>query len=122
MLLTAKGQPWDPAEMLRVLLLAELEGRERSVTESRRKAARFAAGKTFDTWDQTRSSIPTGTQQALRSLEWIDGHENPVVCGPPAREGPPLRRHRTAGHHRRNESDLVLDRGPRRPGPTPPRR
>jgi DNA replication protein DnaC len=81
-LLTAKAQRWDPAEMLRVLLLAELEGRERSATETRRKAARFPAGKTFESWNHTRSSIPTATQQALRSLEWIDRHENIVVCGP----------------------------------------
>lgn len=80
--LTAKAQRWDPAEMLRVLLTAEIEGRERSATENRRRAARFPAGKTFDTWDGTRSSISVATQKALRSLEWVDRHENIVVCGP----------------------------------------
>jgi DNA replication protein DnaC len=79
---TAKAQRWDPAECLRVLLTAELEGREASTTESRRRAARFPAGKTFDTWNATRSSIPAPTQAALRSLEWVDRHENMVVCGP----------------------------------------
>ena len=81
-LLTAKAQRWEPAELLRVLLLAEIDGRERSTTENRRRAAKFPAGKTFDTWDPTRSSITAATQQALRSLEWVDRHENAVVCGP----------------------------------------
>jgi hypothetical protein len=49
---------------------------------SRRKAAGFPTGKTFDGWDETVSSIPEPTQRALRTLEWIDRHENIVVCGP----------------------------------------
>ena len=81
-LLTAKAQRWDPAELLRVLLLAEVDGRERSTTEARRRQARFPSGKTFDTWDMSVSSIPPVTQQALRTLEWIGRHENVVVCGP----------------------------------------
>ena len=47
---------------------------------SRRKAADFPTGKTFDTWNTAASSIPT--QQALRTLEWIGRKENVVVCGP----------------------------------------
>lgn len=81
-LMTAKAQRWDPAEVLRVLLVAEAEGRDRSTTENRRRKARFPANKTFDAWDPTRSSIPTATQRALRSLEWVDRHENLVACGP----------------------------------------
>lgn len=81
-LLTAKAQRWEPAELLRVLLLAEVDGRERSTTEARRRQARFPSGKTFDTWDMAVSSIPPATQQALRTLEWISRHENVVVCGP----------------------------------------
>ena len=81
-LLTAKAQRWEPAELLRVLLQAEVEGRERSTTETRRRQARFPAGKTFDTWDAKRSSIAGATQQALRTLEWVARHENVVVCGP----------------------------------------
>ncbi len=81
-LLTAKAQRWEPAELLRLLLQAEVEGRERSTTETRRRQARFPAGKTFDTWDAKRSSIPSATQQALRTLEWVGRHENAVVCGP----------------------------------------
>jgi DNA replication protein DnaC len=81
-LLTAKAQRWDPAETLRVLLIAEAEGRDRATIEHRRKKARFPAGKTFDAWDPARSSIPQPTQQALRTLEWISRGENLVVCGP----------------------------------------
>lgn len=81
-LATAKAQRWDPAEALRVLLEAEVEGREHSMTENRRRKARFPAGKTFDAWDPARSSIPSATQDALATLEWVERHENLVVCGP----------------------------------------
>lgn len=81
-LLTARAQRWDPAEALRVLLTAEVEGRERSTIENRRRRAHFPAGKTFDSWIESRSSIPTATQRALRSLEWVSRAENVVVAGP----------------------------------------
>lgn len=79
---TAKAQRWDPTELLRVLLEAEAAGRDRSTIETRRRKARFPTGKTFDAWDPARSSIPTRTQGGLRTLEWIDRHENLVICGP----------------------------------------
>jgi DNA replication protein DnaC len=82
LLATAKAQRWDPAEAVRALLAEELAGRQASSIRSRRKAAGFPTGKTFDTWDDQVSSIPAPTQQALRTLEWIDRHENIVVCGP----------------------------------------
>lgn len=81
-ILTAKAQRWDPAELLRVLLTAEAEGRDQATIEHRRKKAKFPAGKTFDAWNPTRSSIPIPTQDALRTLEWIDRGENLMVCGP----------------------------------------
>ncbi len=61
---TARAQRWDPAEVLRVLLQAEVEGRDRA------------------TWDQTASNIPKPTQQALLTLEWVGRGENLVLCGP----------------------------------------
>jgi DNA replication protein DnaC len=79
---TAKAQRWAPAELIRVLLEAEVDGRARSMTETRRKRARFPAGKTFAAWDSARSSIPAPTQDALATLEWVGRHENLVVCGP----------------------------------------
>ena len=81
-LATAKVQRWEPAEVLRVLLSEEMEGRERSATATRRGAAGFPTGKTFSAWDESVCSIPRPTQAALRTLEWIDRRENLVVCGP----------------------------------------
>jgi len=79
---TAKAQRWDPAEVLRALLTAEVAGRDRSALATRRSRAAFPTGKTFDAWDEKLSSIPAPTQQALRTLEWVGRHENLVVCGP----------------------------------------
>jgi DNA replication protein DnaC len=81
-LATAKAQRWDPAEVLRVLLAEEVTGRERSALATRRAAAGFPTGKTFDAWNPQASSIPAPTQQALRTLEWVHRKENLVVCGP----------------------------------------
>ena len=80
--LTARAQRWDPVEMLRVLLLAEVEGRDRSTVEAKRRKAHFPAGKTFESWVASRSSIPAATQRSLRSLEWVGRAENLVVVGP----------------------------------------
>jgi DNA replication protein DnaC len=82
LLATAKAQRWDPAEAVRALLTEELTGRQASSIGTRRRAAGFPTGKTFDGWDETVSSIPPPTQRALRTLEWVDRHENVVVCGP----------------------------------------
>ena len=79
---TAKAQRWDPIEVLRVLLGEEVAGRDRSALATRRAAAAFPTGKTFEAWDQAASSIPAPTQAALRTLEWVHRAENLVVCGP----------------------------------------
>ena len=81
-LATARAQRWEPAEVLRTLLVEEIAGRERSSTATRRAAAAFPTGKTFDAWDPQLSSIPVPTQHALRTLEWVGRAENLVVCGP----------------------------------------
>ncbi|QSE77815.1 ATP-binding protein [Rhodococcus koreensis] len=81
-LATARAQRWEPAEVLKALLTEEAAGRERSALATRRAAAAFPTGKTFDAWKPELSSIPAPTQQALRILEWIDRRENLVVCGP----------------------------------------
>ncbi|WP_222050203.1 IS21-like element helper ATPase IstB [Modestobacter lapidis] len=81
-LATAKAQRWDPAEVLRVLLGEEVAGRDRSALATRRAAAAFPTGKTFDAWAPEASSIPAPTQAALRTLEWLHRRENLVVCGP----------------------------------------
>lgn len=81
-LATARAQRWEPAEVLRNLLGEELAGRERSSLATRRAAAAFPTGKTFEVWDPALSSIPLPTQAALRTLEWVTRRENLVVCGP----------------------------------------
>ena len=82
LLSTARAQRWDPAETMRALLATELAGREASSINSRRRAAGFPTGKTFDTWQDETSSIEPPTQRSLRTLEWVDRCENLVVCGP----------------------------------------
>jgi DNA replication protein DnaC len=82
LLTTAKAQRWEPAEAIRALLAEELAGRNASSVNTRRAAAGFPTGKTFDSWDETISSIPAPTQRSLVTLEWIGRHENLVVCGP----------------------------------------
>lgn len=79
---TARAQRWEPAEVLKALFSAEVAGRERSALATRRAEAAFPTGKTFDAWDQARSSIPDPTTAALRTLEWVGRAENLVVCGP----------------------------------------
>jgi DNA replication protein DnaC len=73
---TAKAQRWDPAEVVRVLLAEEAAGRDQANLRTRRKRAAFPAGKTFGDWDETASSIPRPTQDALKSLEWVQRREN----------------------------------------------
>ena len=55
-LATAKAQRWEPAEAVRALLAEELAGRQASSINTRRAAAGFPTGKTFDTWDETVSA------------------------------------------------------------------
>lgn len=82
LLATAKAQRWDPAELLRVVLCEEAQGRDRATIAIRRRASGLPAGKTFDAWDPDASPIPKPTQQALRSLEWVHRAENVCICGP----------------------------------------
>ncbi len=79
---TATSQRWDPTEVLRVLLAEEETGRDRATIQMRRRSSGLPAGKTFDAWDPAVSAIPTQTQQALRTLEWIGRAENLAICGP----------------------------------------
>jgi DNA replication protein DnaC len=81
-LATARAQRWDPAEVLRVLLVEEIIGRDAATQRMRRKAAGFPAGKTFDSWREGDSSIPVPTQSALRTLEWVGRAENLALSGP----------------------------------------
>jgi len=84
---TATSQRWEHAEVLKVLLTEEAAGRDQATIRTRRRASGLPAGKTLDAWEPERSVIPAATQQALRTLEWIDRHEVLCVCGPSPTHG-----------------------------------
>jgi DNA replication protein DnaC len=81
-LATAASQRWEPAEALRVLLEVEMSGRAEAAIRTRRRRSGLPAGKTIDVWDEEASSIPKATQQALRTLEWVERGEDLCLCGP----------------------------------------
>jgi len=81
-LATARAQRWDPAEVLRVLLVEEATGRDGATRRTRRKTAAFPTGKTLQSWRAEQSSIPPATQNALTTLEWVHRHENLAIAGP----------------------------------------
>jgi DNA replication protein DnaC len=81
-LATARAQRWDPAEVLRVLLVEEVTGRDAATRRMRRRSAGFPSGKTFASWRPEESSISAATQDALATLEWIARAENLAVAGP----------------------------------------
>ncbi len=81
-LATARSQRWDPTEVLKTLLAEEVRGRDQATRATRRKAAGLPTGKTFSSWREADSSIPTATQSALATLEWIGRAENLAVTGP----------------------------------------
>jgi DNA replication protein DnaC len=81
-LATARAQRWDPAEVLRVLLSEEINGRNSATRRMRRKATNFLTGKTFSSWRPEESSTSEATQQSLMTLEWVGRHENLASAGP----------------------------------------
>lgn len=81
-LATAASQRWEPSEVLRVLLEEERRGRTQAAIGTRRRRSGLPAGKTFAAWEEGSSSIPAATQQALRTLEWVERGENLCLCGP----------------------------------------
>jgi len=81
-LATARAQRWDPAEVLQTLLDEEIAGRDAATRQARRRQAALPAGKTFETWRETDSTIPPGTQSGLATLEWITRAENLAISGP----------------------------------------
>ena len=115
------GPALGPGRAAAVLLVAEAEGRDRSTIEAKRRRAHFPAGKTFESWIESRSSIPAAAQRSLRSLEWVGtggepgggralrGRASPICSRPSAtsRRPGPVR-------------GLVLRRGPGHHRPAPP--
>ncbi|HMG64363.1 MAG TPA: IS21-like element helper ATPase IstB [Streptosporangiaceae bacterium] len=81
-LATARAQRWDPAEVVRILLEAEVHGRTEATRRTHLKQAGLPSGKTFGSWKEEDSSIPLPTQHALMTLEWVGRAENLAVAGP----------------------------------------
>ena len=81
-LAVARAQRWEPAEVLRVLLVEEATGRDEATRAMRRRMALFPSGKTLDSWRESESAIPLPTQRALATLEWLTRAENLVLAGP----------------------------------------
>ncbi|MGF1473021.1 MAG: IS21-like element helper ATPase IstB [Rubrobacteraceae bacterium] len=101
-LATARSQRWDSAEALKVLLEEEARGRDQATISNNRRRAGFPSGKTFESWQQSASSIPVATQQALMTLEWVGRRENLCVCGPSGTG---------KSHYLEGLSNLTVDRG-----------
>src|SRR5947209_20351065 len=79
---TARDQRWEPTELLKALLTEELAGRVRSGMATRRAAAGFPTGQTFEAWKPELSSIPAPPQAALGTLQCIARRANLRVRGP----------------------------------------
>lgn len=82
LLATAKAQRWEPAEVVRALLVEESRGRSAAMSATRRKQAGFPTGKTFESWNEEVPPIPCPVQRALSTLEWVSRRENLAICGP----------------------------------------
>ena len=120
---TARAQRWEPVEVIKALFTEEAAGRARSMLASRRKAAGFPTGKTFEAWDPAASSIP-GTDPTGAADPGMD-----QPAGKPRRlralrdrEDVLPRSPRPAGRRSRDARGLVQARGPRRPHPRAPHR
>ena len=124
-LATARAQRWDPAEVVRVLLVEEAAGRDKATIRMRRRASGLPAGKTFDVWDQARlrrSRPPPST----RSGRW-NGSAGPRTSAS-ADPAAPARSHlvEALGHlaidHGKTVAWHTLESLDRARSPPPPRR
>jgi DNA replication protein DnaC len=101
---TAASPRWEPP-VLRVLLAEEAAGRDQATIAARRRASGLPTGKTLEAWDPDASPIPTATQQALGTLEWIDRAENLCICGPSGTGKSHLTE--ALGHHAIDQGKIV---------------
>src|SRR5215217_2200166 len=82
LLVTAKTQRWNPEELLRTLVEAEITARDESNARTRMRSAAFPVTKSLAEFDLAASSIPRATFDYLASLEWIRAAENCCLIGP----------------------------------------
>ena len=76
LLVTARTQRWNPEELLRTLVEAEITARDESNARTRMRSAAFPVTKSLTEFDLASSSIPRATFDYLASLEWIRAAEN----------------------------------------------
>ena len=76
LLVTARTQRWNPEELLRTLVEAEITARDESNARTRMRSAAFPVTKSLTEFDLAASSIPRATFDYLASLEWIRAAEN----------------------------------------------
>ncbi|MCQ9334807.1 ATP-binding protein, partial [Corynebacterium phoceense] len=69
-------------EFLGTIVEAEAPSRAKSALVTRRKNAGLPTGVSFNAWDPARSTIPVERQEHLKALDWVDRHDNLVLCGP----------------------------------------
>ena len=82
LLVSAKTQRWQPEELLRTLVEAEIASRDASNARARLKQAAFPVTKDLEEFDVACSSIKPATFDYLASLEWIAAKENLCLVGP----------------------------------------
>ncbi|HJQ89492.1 MAG TPA: IS21-like element helper ATPase IstB [Propionibacteriaceae bacterium] len=82
LLITARTQRWNPEELLRTLVEAEITARDESNARTRMRSAAFPVTKSLTEFDLAASSIPRATFDYLASLEWIRAAENCCLIGP----------------------------------------
>jgi DNA replication protein DnaC len=82
LLVTARTQRWNPEELLRTLIEAEITSRDESNARTRMRNAAFPVTKRLAEFDVAASSIPPATFDYLASLEWIRAAENTCLIGP----------------------------------------
>ena len=75
LLLTARTQRWNPEELLRTLVEAEITARDESNARTKMRSAAFPVTKSLRESDLAASSIPRATFDYLASLEWIRAAE-----------------------------------------------
>ncbi len=119
---TAAAQRWEPAEILRVLLTEEAAGRDQATIRMRRRSSQLPAGKTLDTWQEKASTIPKATQQALRTLEWVDTRGEPLRLRPVRDREESLGRGARAPRDRPRQDSRLAHPGVPRGAPAPPPR
>ena len=80
----ARAEQWSYEQFAATLLKTETDSRDSHGGQARIKAARFPARKTLEEFDFAfQASIRRDTVLHLGQLDFLAGHENVVLLGPP---------------------------------------